>query len=402
MFPFALGLYLTQSPTVAGLVVWSVMATDSLIPAMATSPALVGRLPVDLGMANKLQTGLQVTLDNQLIKAGATVAIINSDGRVWLGAAGLSDLAMKTRMQPQDRLQVASITKTFVATVVLQLVQEGKLRLDDPINRWLPTPLVNDLPYGHQITIRQLLNHTSGIHDYTDPDTVFGKNLVPNSRKSWQPQNLLTPIKGLNPYFAPGTVGKWRYSNSNYILLGLVVEAITSSTLETEIRRRVLEPLKLGDTFFGNAEVIPGRLARGYWDIEQQGGPTDLSDVNLSAYWASGAMVSTAADLVRFTEALFGGELLKPDLLAQMTTFVDTHEGGGYGLGVSAIDTPWGKAWGHAGSLFGYEALMLYLPDRRVTAVVLLNQRELLSSPTIDILDASLRIVLDPHLSLEP
>ncbi len=355
---------------------------------------LAGHSWVPWPVSQQLQSALDQTLADQLLPAGVTVALLSPTQGTWLGASGFANLATHSAMLPTDRVQVASLTKVFVATVVLQLVEEGKLRLSDRLDRWLPAAWLDVLPHSRQITIQQLLNHTSGIHDYTDADTPFGRDLQHNSFRPWRPQDLIAALRGLPPYFAPGAAGQWRYSNTNYLLLGQIVEAASGQTLAQAIRRRILTPLALKDTFLGGAEAIPGGWARGYWAAGRPGDPQDLSNIDFSAYGAAGALVSNAADLARFAEALFGGELLRPDSLRAMTTFVNTGEGGGYGLGLMRLETPWGTAWGHTGDLLGYEALMLYWPHRGITAVALSNQRVQLLSPTLDTLDASLRVLL--------
>ncbi len=384
--------YLAQILSVEVLVVQQVFQPQTA-PTGWLGHALSGRPPMSFKLTDDLQKELHKTLEADSVVAGATLAIVTPNQGTWVGASGYSDLAAQTAMVAEDRFQIASLTKPFVATVVLQLMEEGKLGLEDPVDRWLPPSVLASVPFAEKITIRQLLNHTSGIHDYTDPDTPFGQDLVHSAFRSWRPQELVAQIEGAAPYFAPGAAGQWHYSNTNYILLGLVVEAATGSTVALEIRRRILEPLRLRDTFFAGEEKIAGGFVRGYWDIRQQGNLDDLTDVQPSSTWAAGAMVSNAADVARFTEALFGGELLKSETLNQMLSFVEAEDGGGYGLGISRFDTPWGRAWGHTGSILGYESLMLYLPDSGVTAVALLNQRGPLS-PAVDILDASLGTVL--------
>ena len=177
---------------------------------------------------------------------------------VWTGASGVADLRTARPMRPNDRFRAGSLTKPFVATVVLQLVAEGRLSLSDTVERWLP----GILPYGDQITVRQLLNHTSGV-----PDNTFVEPIVElytgNRFRSWRPRELVALIADLPPDFAAGTA--WSYSNTGYALAGLIVEQVTGHRLGRELKRRIFRPLRLRDTSFPiDFPFLLGRHARGY------------------------------------------------------------------------------------------------------------------------------------------
>ena len=325
-------------------------------------------------LALKLQAALdEARMDGGSPAPGATVAIISREQGTWFGASGVSNVATKTPVVPLDRFEIGSITKPFVATTVLQLVEAGKLNLDDTLTKWLPASIVRNIPYSRKITIRQLLNQTSGIYYYLDNGS-FWTEALKNPLREWQPAELVAYAYG-KPKFAPGK--SWYYSSTNYILLGMIVEAATHSTIATQIRDRIIEPLGLKNTFFAEEEEIPGGFVRGYQDFYEDGILDDVTDINLSYAWAGGAIVSNAPDVAHFAEGLFDGELLKPDTLNQMLTFVNVKGGygSGYGLGLFDLQLPWGRAWGHNGSTPGYGSNMWYLPDRGVIYVDLQNRQ---------------------------
>lgn len=294
---------------------------------------------------------------------------------IWMGARGVADRGQGIPMVPLDRFRIASVTKPFVATVVLQLMQEGWLTLDDTVERWLP----GMVPNGDRITLRFLLNHTSGLYNYLDSGFI---NVVLRDRaKIWSPAELVSVATAREPYFAPGEPGRWRYSNTNYILLGMVVERATGNPLNYEVRQRIIQPLGLYNTYFDPYENLPGGPVRGY--VAER----DYTDLNLSFAWAAGGMVSTGEDLGKFAQALYGGALLGPEALATMLTLVNTQGAWdttdlGYGMGMMqdllriqhADPHAAGVAWGHTGGLIGYRTVMWFLPQTGVTVVVHLNQ----------------------------
>jgi D-alanyl-D-alanine carboxypeptidase len=269
--------------------------------------------------------------------SGAVALVITSEG-TWRGASGYA--VGKRPTDPEDRFGIASTTKTFVATVVLQLVGEGRLSLDDSVERWLPGRLRD----GRRITIRQLLNHTSGLPQ----DVSFA--LAPRSAQ----QPLL---------FRPGTAHS--YSNLNYIVLGLIVEKATGVRLDRVVRDRIFRPLGLEDSSYGTAAFRrhAGRMPAWLGSPEEPTGPVN----------GAGGIVSTAADLARFFRALVSGELLDDDLLAEMTQAVDAGTEAQAGLGIFQINTPCGSPWGHGGDDLAYSNQVLASRDGRTIVVVAQN-----------------------------
>jgi D-alanyl-D-alanine carboxypeptidase len=300
-------------------------------------------------------------------------AQVRDGRRAWNLAAGVADLDTGQPVRPWFRQRVGSITKTFVATTVLQLVGEHRVRLDAPIARYLPGLVPGTL--GQQVTVQMLLNHTSGLGDYDDvllsgPDAVVGLQF-----QTVTPQELIRVGLSQPPTNAPGQ--RWSYSNTNYIILGLLIERLTGHRYAAEVNRRIIGPLRLRDTYFpGNDPYIRGPHSKAYvqWT---DGGLRDFSDFNMSWGWAAGELISTMADLNRFYRALLTGRLLRRDLLAQMQTTVPFEPSmpqlGGYGLGLYWLALPCGKAWGHNGGVVGYTTDSYHSADARQQVSVAQN-----------------------------
>ncbi len=300
--------------------------------------------------------------------AGVQLRIHDEQGN-WTGAAGVRQLAGGT-VPTNGRFRVGSITKTFVSTVVLQLVHEGKVALDAPVAGYLPR-------YGFdpRITVRMLLRHESGLFNYTgepNPDgtlepgiPLFGKDFVANRYRSVTPDELIAVSLAKPPRFAPGT--DWRYSNTNYVVAGQLVEAVTGTPWDVQVRKRILGPLGLRETVLpGNWVGVPDPHAHGYYTYTDNGTPRVLDATRLNPSWAAsaGEIISTTRDLDTFVNALLGGRLLPADLLAQMMT---SSRFAPYGLGLELLDpgpTCGGVHFGHSGSIHGYLSLMFATPDR--------------------------------------
>ncbi|MEV4805921.1 serine hydrolase domain-containing protein [Nonomuraea sp. NPDC049421] len=292
--------------------------------------------------------GVGQDLEKIVAGKGATAALarVTDGGRTWAGAAGVRDLRRAGRPAPNGYFRIGSVTKAFVATVVLQLVDEGKMRLDDPIADHLP----GLVPGGEKITVRALLDHTSHLYDYmSEPGHSTNRWRGTARFRSYRPKDLLKVA------FAKKLPddGKWHYSNTNYVVLGLLVEKLTGRPYGKEVERRILRPLKLRHTLVpGNRPGVPSPHAKGYEPVD--GELVDATRMNPSLDWAAGEMISTAADLERFMAALLGGKLTSAESLRAMRTTVETGAGFGYGLGLQAYKLPCGTVWGHSGELIGY------------------------------------------------
>jgi D-alanyl-D-alanine carboxypeptidase len=295
---------------------------------------------------------------------GVVVLVRDENGTLRL-ASGQSNLARKTPMRVTDRFRVGSITKSFIATVVLQLVGEGKLSLDDAVDHWLP----GAVPNGKTITVRQLLGHRSGLYDYLSDPRVLKPYLAGNFGYTWTPRRLVAVSASHKPLFAPGT--KYSYSNTNYILLGLIVEKATGNPISAELKRRILAPLQLRSTSLDTSPRMRPPFAHGY--LVQGKELQDVTTVSPSYAWTAGAIVSSADDLARFYRALLGGRLLQPELLRAMQTPKDEY---GLGLARARLPQSWGcrgARWGHDGAIAAYNSTALNSTDGKEQAVILVN-----------------------------
>ncbi|MFJ6636007.1 serine hydrolase domain-containing protein [Streptomyces sp. NPDC091376] len=314
----------------------------------------------------------------QAVEAGSPGALAQAARAghpTWNGEAGVADRTTGSERKPEDRFRVGSITKTFVATVILQLEAEGRLSLDDTVERWLPGLVRGNGHDGRSVTLRQLLNHTSGIFNYTDDDAfvrkVFGEGFFEHRYDTWAPRDLVRTAMGHEPYFAPGT--DWRYSNTNYVLAGLVIEKVTSRPYGQELERRVLRPLGLRATSSpGTRPGMPRPSGRAYSVLvgpEPGTAVHDVTELNASAAWSAGEMISTTGDLNRFYRALLTGKVLPKGQVRKMTTTVPMGEdapGLRYGLGLMAQKLSCGKeVWGHSGGIHGSSSEAVTTPDGR-------------------------------------
>ncbi|KYC38827.1 hypothetical protein WA1_35080 [Scytonema hofmannii PCC 7110] len=322
-----------------------------------------------------LMEDLQIALDrvSEQESPGATLAVVTPDGFVWTGAGGVGNLKNQTPMQTSDRLDVASVTKPMVSAIVLQLMQEGQLSLDNSLSQWLPE-VSSHIENSETITLRNLLNHSSGIPDYLGE---YNEALKVNPTQSGSPQEFLKYIDGKPTNFQPGD--GFSYSNTNYVLLGLVVEAVTGESLASQLRERIFEPLSMNDSFYAPQEVVPGSFQPGYTTFFSTDGTLEISSVSPTARgFGDGGVVSTAADLSRFIQALVNGELLAPTTFKQMVQ--DRYPGSdpqanfNYGLGLQQIKlTEDIELWGHTGGTDGSTTQMFYSPNQQFTAVTMNN-----------------------------
>jgi len=305
----------------------------------------------------------------KVVDAGSpgVIALVN-DGHTTRGhAAGVANTRSGRALRPTDRFRAGSMTKSFVATVALQLVGEGRLSLSDTVEHWLP----GILPYGDHVTVRQLLGLTSGIPDHMG--AVEAEWVKGNMTRLWSPRELVALVAGEKPDFAPGSA--WAYSNTNYVLAGLIVERVTGHRLGDELARRVFEPLHLRHTSFPvDASVIAGRHASGYALVD--GERRDVTVLDTSGAWAAGNLVSTATDIERFWRALLGGKLLAPAELAAMKTTVPSFEGTPYryGLGIQELPSECGTLWGNGGDIAGYANAFENTEDGKHQAGVIVNE----------------------------
>jgi D-alanyl-D-alanine carboxypeptidase len=318
-----------------------------------------------------LAAKLQSALDDRLRRCdakGASAAVVLPDGTVWRGVSGNSHDGVP--MAPDMAFAIGSITKNMVATLTLQLAEEGRLSLEDPVGKWVPAhPHVDPA-----VTIRQMLDHTSGLFMFWDNPKLW-EDLVRDRTRVFTPEDVLGYLR--EPHFAPGR--GYRYSNTNYLLAAMVLTRATGSTLSAELRRRLWEPLGLRSARLPPEEPYPENLAHVWGDnFENDGSDRDVTFLPRTSHdtitYGSAGVFMTAEDLARWTHALFHGKVVSQASLAQMQTFSRWEE---YGLGLGRLgrEVVGGlKAVGHGGGNIGTTAYMAYLPDHDVSIAVTVNR----------------------------
>ena len=327
---------------------------------------------------------LQQLLDKAVAEAGvpgAIVAISVPGQGQWILASGMRDLERSLPMDPGNTVRIGSITKTMMATIVLQLVDEGRLSLDDRLTKWLPETRV---PHAAEITIQQLLNHTSGIYNFVRDD-AFQAGLLSDPGHDYSPQELIDIALKHQPYFSPGL--SWLYSNTNYTLLGLIAETVTGEPLDEVFSKRIFKRLGMHSSVLARTPEMPGGSAQGYYTVNPGGVSGALANwipalckrvistnIDPDAAWAAGDVVSTAGDLLSWSQALATGELLSPGLQKKQregSQVTLAGHAGIYGLGVALSSD--GKWIGHKGEFWGYESGFLSQSGGGSAIVVLAN-----------------------------
>jgi D-alanyl-D-alanine carboxypeptidase len=343
------------------------LLTAAAVPGMATADG--NALPQTTAGQDgpELQKAIQAWVDAGF--AGMQLRVHDQQGD-WVGSAGVRKLGQTAKPPTNGPFWIGSTTKTFTATLVLQLVAEGKVRLDAPVADYLPK-----LGLDRRITVRMLLQHTSGLFNYTgdfNADGTWepgipgaGKEWVDNRFRSYTPEQLVRVALSKPARFAPGT--DQRYANTNYTLALLVIEKVTGHSYADEMQRRILRPLGLRDTLVpGNRTNLPGPHAHGYYryqDADDQWKVVDVTRQNLSLLAGAGDMISTTQDLQTFISALLGGKLLAAPLLDEMRK-PEGPLGYGFGLWVQDLGPGCGTIVNHNGSPpGGYGALMISTPD---------------------------------------
>jgi len=356
-----------------------VAATALALTAALAAPAIAAAPAGDTGPAGRHEATREA-IEAAVADGVPGVTVTARDRRGdWSATAGVGDLGTGTPRSPQDHYRVGSITKTFVATVLLQLEAEGRLSLDDTVEKWLPGLVRGNGHDGRAITLRQLLNHTSGVFSYGDDrgfkETYMLKDGFLKHRYDRRtPQDLIAIAMSHRPRFVPGT--SWSYSNTNYALAALVIEKATGHAYGVEVHRRIVAPLGLkGTQAPGTSPTLPTPSGRAYSKLaETTTGPTyDVTELNPALAFGSGDIVSTSADLGRFYSALLRGRLLPPAQLKEMKTTVPETAipNAQYGLGLGDVTLSCGvHVWGHTGDIHGSSSMAVTTADGRHTLAV--------------------------------
>ncbi|MGW1845932.1 serine hydrolase domain-containing protein [Streptomyces sp. NPDC001966] len=357
------------------------------IAAGAVSPALAAGAGAPAAAGHRVQGDPVTTAPDSealrtaiagLPKDDATAALVrvSGSGGDWRGSSGVHDLASGRPADPDGRFRAGSVTKVFTAAVVLQLAGEGRLGLDHPVRRYLP----DLIPTAYEdVTVRQLLNHTSGI-----PSVGSGGGLDDAYAHRFDlhdPVRTVREATSREPDFVPGT--QQHYANIGYTVAGLLIERVTGDSYASQVSRRVLEPLHLKDTYFpGTDPAIRGPHNRGY----QLFGTGELRDVTVwgaTDAWAAGDLISTTADLERFTRELFGGRVVRGPLLQEMFTLPDasvreygTGKPAAYSAGLSVMRLGGREVWGKTGGRWGYNTVVAATRDLSRTLVYSVNSTD--------------------------
>jgi D-alanyl-D-alanine carboxypeptidase len=337
--------------------------------------------PVAATGTNVLKKELQMKL-NEWHKAGkfpgATVGVALSDGESFGLAVGYSDRDSKTPMKPTDRMLAGSTGKTFAAATAMQLIKEGKIGLDDKVEKYFGNEIwFARVPNAKQITVRQLMNHTSGLVRYEFKEQ-FTKDLSADPDRLWKPEELLSYLLDEK---APFEAGKgWDYSDTNYIVLGMIIEKVTGKKFYDEANRRVVKKLKLSDTIPQDSREIKG-LVQGYAGANNPfGGKDEMITggkfaINPQFEWTGGGWASTGEDLARWAKMMYEGKAFDSSMVPVMLDGVPAKLGPNvkYGLGVIIRPTAAGLTYGHSGFFPGYITDMMYFPEKKIAIAVQVN-----------------------------
>ncbi|MCP4384769.1 MAG: beta-lactamase family protein [Hyphomicrobiales bacterium] len=343
--------------------------------ALVILPILLGGLTLSTAtgsLAGDLPTErLRAIVDAAVAKGvpGIVVRVETRDGEVWSGASGLARIDSRTDMTSDDVFRVFSISKMATAAAALTLVDDGALGLDDPIGQWLEPELIASIPNADAISVGDLIAQTSGIRDYFDDR--FAEMIQRDPGRRWEPAELVKLATEGTPAAAPGSDAS-HYSNTNYVLLGLIVEQATNMPLADVLRARLLDPLGMVDTH--SAEEAGAAISvAGYLPID--GALVDVSGADLSIAWAAGSLISTAEDVARLTRGLFEDDLLSPESRALMTNSFEPLAGtpADYGYGTILFKQIDPAPIGHTGEGPGFGALTAWWPQSGTIVVVLTN-----------------------------
>ena len=365
------------SPTPADPVPAPPLATRPLVAAIGVRPPEQAGLTATAATRRSLQKRLDQLRERYGIP-GISVTILFPDGSSWVGVSGMANVAAKTPVTTSTSFAIASVSKTFTAALVLALAQDGTIELDQPVRRYLP-----DVKVNARITVRQLLDHTSGLRDYFFHPAI-DKKLLTDRGRPWDTADAMKHVG--KAYFKPGT--GWHYSNTNYLVLGMLAERVGGAPLADQVRARFLEPLGLRHTWYQPTEKASAEGSHGYrFESTKKDAPAiDLSDGSafmpftsvVTAAAGAGAFASNSTDLARWVRALYAGAVLSQDSVDAMVGDISRTEPYKprvpYGLGVQRLDIDGSPSLGHSGRLLGFRSVVRWLSEEDVAIAVVTNQ----------------------------
>ena len=300
------------------------------------------------------------------------VLLVRTPEGEWNGAAGYAKLETAEPMLPSHRHHAASVTKMYTAVATLLLVEDGAIDLDARIARYLPEEVYGPIPNGSEATVRQLLSHTSGIPDFSG-DIAYDLDFLSDPMGAFPAERLLSYLHGQTAWSTPGT--SYWYSNANYFLLAMIMDEVAEGGHAGVVSERILQPLGLGATYYKNEPgyPTPPGLVNSYQDLAGDGrlmNVTDMATHNLTIFAGNAGLIATSADFADFIDGLLDGELLGAAMLAEMQAW---RERSRYGLGLSYIETAYGRGVGHDGGDLGARSQVRHFPDHDATLVLLSN-----------------------------
>jgi D-alanyl-D-alanine carboxypeptidase len=369
----------------------SALTASALAALTGLAVAVVPTAEAGPGAGKAVQEGLDNLVRDNGFPA-ALASLRGRDGGTRFYAAGVGDASTGAPVPDDSQVRIASATKMFTATVVLQLVGEGRIDLDAPVEKYLPNLLRGDGIDGRAITVHQLLQHTSGLPEYSG----FTEDFPAVQHSYREPRELLDMALTQKAVFAPGA--DWRYSNTNYVVAALIAQKVTGRPIGEEITNRIVNRIGLRHTYWPGVgeQTIREAHAHGYTSANPAKPQEDITEMDPSWGWAAGQLIAAPSDVNRFLAALLGGELLAPEQLAQMRTAVRAPwlpANWRYGLGLVRIDLSCGGvAWGHGGDIDGYENRNAITEDGRAAtvAVTALPATEEAAGRVNAVLDAAL------------
>ncbi|CAN5515993.1 N/A [soil metagenome] len=342
----------------AGLALLALACSSSTpVAPVATSDAGTDAAPIRTQACIDRDIRLQQALDGARKSPNAALAVEDAAcGRSVFVSGDASSANVDSVWR------IGSVTKTFVSAVILTLVRDGKVSLDDPLAKWVPNVTATD-----GVTVRMLMNHSSGIFNYTEVAAFFA-----DRKRKWMPQEIVDLATANAPYFAPGK--GWHYSNTNYVLLGMIAEKAGAAKISALVRARAIAPAKLTGIYFDGEETVDGTFAKGF----ASNGKTDVTFINdLSGPWSAGAMAAKPGDLAGWVRTLYGTETVL-DAPRKALLTADPVAGGRYGLGVQLLDESvtldHGPGVGHGGDIDGFHTLAFYFPKEDIAVVAIVNQ----------------------------
>ncbi len=327
-------------------------------------------MQIGITLSDAQMKSIDALISKKLLTSGAPGAIVGilraTDPPIIL-PRGYSNISSSTPMSGDLKFRIASNTKTFTAMTVLSLADADppKIDMDRTLEDYLPGCGIR---YANVITVRRLLNHTSGVASYNEI-AAFVNVWLSNPLFVWTKSEIVNIIKSGSPDFYPGTAGKWKYSDSNYFLLGLIIEAVTGNTAESEITAKTIDRVGLSNTFFPTSPEAPTPYCTGY-KLGSNGNLTEVTQIHPSGPWTGGAMTSNIRDLAKWAKVLGNGSLLSEAMKAECFTFVPAKKIMTYGLGLIEVK----GLRGHEGSIQGHETTMLYSRQKDLAVVVMLNR----------------------------